>query len=105
MDTKIIKEIVNGLPITGDKLTSINDGYATYSSGGKIQIDNSTRLIIGDTVKGVYHGHDTKNGQTNIYVNVDHLVGGSITDENYYQEYLQIKRDYKLTELLEDGNN
>ena len=105
MDTKIIKEIVNGLPVTGEKITSIKDGYAIYSSGGKIQIDSSTRLKIGDTVTGVYHGHDTKNGQPIIYVNVDHLLGDPVTNDTYYSEYLKINRNYKLTELFDDGNN
>ncbi|MCZ2141459.1 MAG: hypothetical protein LC096_08745 [Bacteroidia bacterium] len=102
MDAKIIKKLINELPITGDKLIEIKDNYAIYKSGGKIQISNSTRLKVGDIVTGVYHGHEKNTDQIKIYVNVDHLTGDSVSE---CSEYLKIKRDFILTELLGNDND
>ena len=105
MDTKVIKTIVNGLPVTGDTFVEIKDGYAIYKSGGKVQISKSSRLQVGDIVIGVYHGHEDKSGQIKIIVNVDHQTSGSITDDSYYKEYVRIQREYKLEQIINDGND
>jgi hypothetical protein len=97
MNTRIIKKIVHGLPVAGDELIKIENGCAIYKSGGKIQIDNSTRLEVGDIVIGVYHGSDDNE---KIIVNIDHKTGNTITNDSYSKEYLKIERIFKLKEIL-----
>lgn len=102
MDLKIIKEIVNELPIIGDTLISITNDYAHYKSGGKIRIDNSIDLKIGDIVKGVYHGHEIKNGKHEILVSIDHSSNGWVLAENLGDKYTTIRRSYIIEQLLKE---
>lgn len=100
INTKIIKKIIDTVPVTGDKIVSINNSCAVYSSGGKIEIPNTSRLEIGDAVTGVYHGQVKKNNDISIYIIVYHLGTQSVTECNPYSEYLKAERIFKIKDIL-----
>lgn len=105
MNTLIIKKIVDNLPVAGDKVIEIKDGYAIYESNGKIKIESSSGLMVGDMVIGVYHGLDDNSVEPKIIISIDHKTGRTITDDSLSIEYLKIERRLKLNKILGNGND
>ncbi|PRY09831.1 hypothetical protein CLV24_11735 [Pontibacter ummariensis] len=100
MRVKSIKEVVNRLPVSGDRVIDIQNNTAIYESGGELELKPGSRLSVGDKVKSVYHEYNEEKRE--FFVGVDHAAPEDSVwvDGNYFLEVIKIERKRKIDIVL-----